>query len=254
MAVRDVFETAVVILADRVGEIGDSDCEELGEGWLVQPVNAITSFAYVVVGLGVLGDGFRRHRATVDTWVFAVLLAAVGLGSVAFHGPQPGGARVMHDLPILLVVLYIVARDIELLRSHPSRWTLFVPAAVVATGVTLISVDVGTALTGIGVIAVAGLEAVIYRRRLRGPDDRRRRRSALVVISVAAIAGATWLLGRTDSPACDPDGGFQFHGLWHVLSAAVFGLWWWIASVPATGHDDDAPADLSSSVPSTPPT
>lgn len=211
--------------------IGESDCEELGEGWLAQPVNALSSFSYVAIGLVVLAVAVRRGRATVDAWVFAGLLAAVGLGSVAFHGPQPVGARVMHDLPILLVVLYIVACDIELVRgSPPSRWVLLVPTALAATGLMVVSVDAGAVLTGLGVAAVGVLEVIVYRRRLRDHDDRRRRRGAVLVIAMAAVAASTWLLGRTDSPACEPDDVFQFHGLWHLLSAAVFGLWWWLAT------------------------
>jgi hypothetical protein len=32
------------------------------------------------------------------------MLALVGAGSVAFHGPQPSGARAMHDVPIPLLL------------------------------------------------------------------------------------------------------------------------------------------------------
>ena len=39
----------------------------------------------------------------------------------------------------------------------------------------------------------------------------------------------TWLLGRTDTPVCDPDSVLQLHGVWHLISAAIFGLWWWLA-------------------------
>jgi hypothetical protein len=231
--------------------IGESDCEEIGERWLVQPVNALSSFSYVAVGLVVLAVAVRRGRATLDAWVFALLLAAVGLGSVAFHGPQPDGARVMHDLPILLVVLYTVACEIELVRgSPPSRWVLFVPTALAATGLMIVSVDAGAVLTGLGVAALGVLEVIVYRRRLRDLDDRRRRRSAVLVIALAAVAAATWLLGRTDSPACAPDDVFQFHGLWHLLSAGVFGLWWWLAT-NGSRHDPQQPptaVDSESSV------
>ena len=232
--------------------IGESDCEEIGERWLVQPVNALSSFSYVAVGLVVLAVAVRRGRATLDAWVFAGLLVAVGLGSVAFHGPQPDGARVMHDLPILLVVLYIVACDIELVRgSSPSRWVLLVPSALAATGLMIVSVDAGAVLTGLGVAALGVLEVIVYRRRLRDLDDRRRRRSAALVIAMAAIAASTWLLGRTDSPACEPGDVFQFHGLWHLLSAGVFGLWWWLATHGSRNDPQQPPltaADSESSV------
>jgi hypothetical protein len=49
------------------------------------------------------------------------------------------------------------------------------------------------------------------------------------ILAVAAIGGASWVLGRTGSPACDPDSLFQFHGVWHVISSLAFGVWWWLA-------------------------
>ncbi len=147
-----------------------------------------------------------------------------------FHGPQPDGSRVLHDLPILFTVVFIVAHDLSLVSSrirHPM--VLFSIGAAASTALTIIDPDLGTGATGLGVVAIAVLEFVIYRRRLRPASTRRQRQGYITIIVVAAIAGATWLLGRTDSPACDPDAVFQFHGLWHVISALVVGLWWWLA-------------------------
>jgi hypothetical protein len=162
--------------------------------------------------------------------VFAVLLAAVGLGSVAFHGPQPDGSRLMHDAPILLTVLLMLSFDVELLSTRVRRWwAVFAPAAAVGIIVSLISPDAGVALTGMTILAVVGAEVLIHRRRLRSADVHAQRRTYAFMVAVAAVAAATWLLGRTGSPACDPDGPLQLHGLWHLLSAAVFGVWWWVA-------------------------
>lgn len=221
---------AVVRVADAVAQLGGSDCEELGDGFLAQPVNAITSLAYVVAGLVVLGVAWRRGRVTVDAWVYAALLAAIGLGSVLFHGPQPAGSRVLHDLPITLTVFYMVAADVQLLRNgRPTRWSLFLPAAAVATLVTVIEVEAGMLLTGVGVLALVVCEVTIFRRDLRGLAGLRTR-AAVLVISISAVAGVSFLFGRTGSPVCDPDGVVQLHAVWHVVSASVFALWWVIAS------------------------
>ncbi len=59
-----------------------------------------------------------------------------------------------------------------------------------------------------------------------------------LIVGVALLAGVSWLLGRTDGPACDPDGLLQFHGVWHVVSALVFGLWWWLAMGSESGAED----------------
>lgn len=89
---------------DGVG-LGASDCERLRGGWLAQPVNATTSLAYLgasaVIAHRAADPGTRAHGLALG---FAAMVGLVGVGSVAFHGPQPRGAKAMHDLPIIGVV------------------------------------------------------------------------------------------------------------------------------------------------------
>lgn len=212
------------------GGIGSSDCEFLRDAALAQPVNALTSLAYVAVGVAIIAVAVKRRALIVESVVYGVCLAAVGGGSVLFHGPQPDGSRLLHDLPILFTVIFIIVNDVAVLRAGETRrWLLFGAGCVAATGLTLIDINIGTAATGIGVGAIAVLEFLIYRRHLRPAATARQRRGYAVIIAVAALGATSWLLGRTGSPVCDPDAGFQFHGLWHVVSALVFGLWWWLA-------------------------
>jgi hypothetical protein len=85
--------------------IGCSDCERIRDGWLAQPVNALTSLAFVGAAGVVLTHTWgpaRDRRGEVLT--YSTMLALVGAGSVAFHGPQPPGARAMHDVPIPLLL------------------------------------------------------------------------------------------------------------------------------------------------------
>lgn len=77
------------------------------------------------------------------------------------------------------------------------------------------------------IVALGILIAVVVVIRWRGdqpifPGATRNRLIALGVI--AAFAGVSYLTGRTDSPACDPDSVVQPHGGWHLLSALVFVL------------------------------
>jgi hypothetical protein len=99
--VRRVGRPAVPA-ADRLGA---SDCERLRDGPLAQPVNALTSLAYVAVA----GALLPRARSSapdrrIGLVVHSSVLALIGFGSVAYHGPQPPGARAMHDLPIAALV------------------------------------------------------------------------------------------------------------------------------------------------------
>jgi hypothetical protein len=112
------------VVDDRIGA---SDCERLRPGPLAQPVNAVTSLAYVA-GAGVVAARVGRvaGRMPADAAGYAATLALVGLGSVAFHGPQPPGARLMHDLPVFaLAGLVVVGSGVRWARgvSPMPGWT-----------------------------------------------------------------------------------------------------------------------------------
>ncbi len=93
--------------------LGGSDCERLRPGPIAQPVNTLTSFGYVLAGGVVLsGERSRGLAARPEVVAFASLLGLVGVGSVAFHGPQPWGAKLMHDVPIPLLLGIAVATPI----------------------------------------------------------------------------------------------------------------------------------------------
>jgi hypothetical protein len=85
----------VVVLA-----LGGSDCEALRDGWLGQPVNGLSSVAYVVAGAYVLWEDGPPGPA--------VALVAVGVGSVLYHGPMPPGAELVHDGSIVVLLAAIL--------------------------------------------------------------------------------------------------------------------------------------------------
>lgn len=101
------------------GVLGASDCEQLGSGWLVQPVNAVSSLAFVPVGGWVAArarslSGWRR-------WEMAAVGAALvanGIGSFAYHGPQPAWAKIAHDGPIVAVVVLLTANEVGRRRDR----------------------------------------------------------------------------------------------------------------------------------------
>jgi hypothetical protein len=80
----------------RMRALGGSDCEAVRDAVLAQPVNSLSSLAYVAAGAYVL----RRGGPVAP----AVALAAVGVGSVLYHGPMPPGAELVHDAAIVALV------------------------------------------------------------------------------------------------------------------------------------------------------
>ncbi|MCT7661909.1 hypothetical protein [Mycobacterium deserti] len=144
--------------------LGHTDCERAVDGALAQPVLALTSVAYVAAGILVLF--FQGRARTWLTWAVGLALVGVGVGSFAYHGPQPSWAGLAHDLPI----------------------------AVLAA------------------VWVAGL-AITWRRHVR---------SAWVApLLICALGLAAYVAGRSGSSLCRPDSLWQYHGAWHILSAAA---------------------------------
>lgn len=116
-----------------VAALGGTDCERIGAGWLAQPANAVSSLAYVAAGAWML----RRAAAPgTDSWLLTgagVALAAIGAGSVAFHGPQPAWAATAHDaaiwsLPAVVVAHTawrgVVSRRFGAVRLGDRRWRM----------------------------------------------------------------------------------------------------------------------------------
>jgi hypothetical protein len=211
-------------------ELGETDCETLGDGWLAQPVNALSSLAYSLIGIVIAVSVFRSHRERGAPLVYAACLLAVGLGSVAFHGPQLSGSQLMHDLPILLTVLFMLNHDRVILRPDSGRELVTFAGVAFGAVVLAVAIPAVVAPLTIGVAgAVVVAEVVISRRHLRQVDISRQRRGSAAIAVVAVVGGASWVLGRSNSPLCEPDSWYQLHGLWHMLSALVFGLWYWWA-------------------------
>ena len=96
---------AVQTLAPMAG----SDCEELRSGLFAQPVNTVSCAAFVAVACWLL----TRARTSGDPRGLllsgAVALMAVGVGSIAYHGPQPGWADLVHSWSVngLALVLLV---------------------------------------------------------------------------------------------------------------------------------------------------
>jgi len=222
---------SVVFAVLAEGGIGASDCERLRNAALAQPVNAISSFAYTALGIAIGVMTTRSPSAQRSRWfLYSACLIAVGIGSVLFHGPQPAGSRFAHDVPISCAIILMLLADFEIVRRRPlpviGIWAV---ASAALSAIAIVAPDAISALTAIGVIGVVGLEVLIARRGLRTPSIRQRR-LGLSAIAVAVLAATSYLLGRTGTATCDPDAIFQFHALWHLLSAAIFGLWWTMAS------------------------
>ena len=98
-----------------------SDCEQLRSGWFAQPVNTVSCAAFLAVACWLL----RRARASGDPRGLllsgAVALTAVGVGSVAYHGPQPGWADFVHSWSVNGLALVLLLQTVSLLVGKATR-------------------------------------------------------------------------------------------------------------------------------------
>ncbi|HUG84145.1 MAG TPA: hypothetical protein VMM13_06250, partial [Euzebya sp.] len=81
------------------GHVAGSDCERIRPGLVAQPVNTVSSLAFVVAAVPI----WRWARTAGDrSWQrVAVSAAAAGLGSAAYHGPGGRLGKASHDLGVL---------------------------------------------------------------------------------------------------------------------------------------------------------
>ena len=223
--------------------LGESDCELIHGGLLAQPVNALTSMAFVIVGVVVASRGREHRRSTAIG--FAVLLVAVGLGSVAFHGPQPPGAQLLHDTSIHLLLAFVV---LHRMGAGPAPVSLRALAAVGAASV-LVVVAIPEFTAALTALLAATAVLVEVRWHVVSSQARRGRHITGALAAVVALAGACFALGRSGAPTCDPLGTLQFHGLWHVAAATAFGLWWWQVQASAESSESAAVTEQRGSGP-----
>lgn len=115
---RQTPSMSIEPLDDRMG---CADCERLRDGAVAQPVNTVTSGAFIVAAgvLAVRAGRQRSHRAGL--LAYSAVLALVGAGSIAFHGPQPRGAQQLHDWPIAgLLALTVATPAVRAVGGRPA--------------------------------------------------------------------------------------------------------------------------------------
>lgn len=177
------------------------DCERIAQGFLAQPVNALTSLALVLAGVAI---PFRRP----DRRLFGMLVALVGVGSFLFHGPLPHQSEWLHDVTIGWV-LAAVALD----RSRQWLW-----GAIPALGVLFALWPPGA--DPVMVLIATG---VVIGEAIRGL--RHRTFASPAAVGVLILGGGIGTMSRTGWPWCDPDSLIQGHAVWHILAAVALFVW-----------------------------
>jgi len=201
-------------------QMGGSDCESIGSGVFAQPINTVTSLAYTVVGVFIVGWAFSvSGRERTYRIAFGLLMAVTGIGSVLFHGPQVGASQFAHDASFLVTLWFLGAANLSdrFAWSATRLWTV-IGIGAGAVSVTLVLSPAITNVVMVLAVVTLVVSDVLLRRQGRAS-------SAWFVTSFVAIglAIAMFLLGRTASPYCDPTALFQGHAVWHLLGTVALG-------------------------------
>lgn len=209
--------------------LGETDCERIGDGWLAQPVNALTSLVFSVVGfvviawaLGVQGIE-RRVRYGIGLG-----LVASGIGSFLYHGPQTAGSQFLHDITFLATLALIGLANLRagLSWSERTMWVVF-GVALGAISVILLGLPEATnVFTGLSIVLIVGAHVVVRRH---GRVDRGSLITAVLLLGASLVFFA---LGRSGGWLCDADSLWQGHGAWHVLAALALAAYA-VATSPA---------------------
>jgi predicted membrane channel-forming protein YqfA (hemolysin III family) len=217
------------MILTMIAPLGTGDCEALGEGWMMQPVLAWSSLAFTAVGIAMIASAGQIAPPERSMRLgFGLLMAATGVGSLLYHGPQIGGAGFIHDATFLLTVWFVALMDpaLSLGVRRKTAWVVFGLVGVVISIVLLIAPTSTNTLTG---VAVTALVLSGIRMHQVGRIDGRWYATALAFVALALVFNA---YGRTAASLCNPDSLLQLHALWHICAAIGLGAYFISMTVP----------------------
>lgn len=229
-----VLSTGLLVLAVWQGWLGpDVDrganfCETGSEGWVRQPVNALSNLGFVVAGLAVgwharrvdrLGAVLAQRRGLGTA--MACLVVLLGPASAAMHATESALGGVLDLTSMYLVASFAAAY--ALLRwyhlSDRSFWLLFAGLVLACelTGLWPHEVPVVLYLGNVAFAALLVLAIVVEVRLHRRGPTRTRLGYGAAALATMLVAFVIWNLSK--GPLCDPDSLLQGHGVWHLLGA-----------------------------------
>ena len=198
--------------------LGTADCERIRTGRVGQPANATSAAWLTVSGAWIAW----RHRHHDHATLVGAVVAAAGVGSVAYHGPGGRLSGWAHDATIAAMLGVIGLEDVIEVRPELATVATSVYAvAMTAVGIVLAArPDTIRAVSAL--LAGSALVAEVSARRLARGGAGRAHRLAEGLMAGALVA---YLAGRTGAPTCRPDSWIQPHGMWHTLTGAAMAAW-----------------------------
>jgi hypothetical protein len=208
-------------------------CERTDRGLWAEPVNLLTSLAFVAVALAAAAGWRSAERRDPAVAVLIVLVVLIGAGSTLFHTFAARWALYADLIPIQIFV------GVYFFVAMRRFFGLPLPAAALATVGFVLAARLyidwvpWSFMRGYGRLlpAVGVLFAIALTVRLRGMDaaavrglvGRPAREAGDLLIAASLAMGAAIVCGASDRVVCawSPVGS---HPLWHLLVAVALGL------------------------------
>jgi hypothetical protein len=214
-------------------------CERTGPGFWAEPANVLSSVAFLLAAL----MAFRRWRHAggddIASLGLIIVVAAVGLGSIAFHALATVGAAVLDVAPIAVFICsYLFVALHRFLRLSSSIAVSFVLAFVMLSTFAqrLVPADMLNGSIGyvpaLGVMCLVAALALLRARTALTADvavpigsappgeGERARKIGWWLLTTSAVFATSLVLRSIDFAVCRriPIG---THFLWHLLNAWV---------------------------------
>ena len=192
----------------------DLYCERLGPSFWAEPVNVLTNVAFFVAAWAAFRLWQREGKGDRAILALILVVAAVGLGSLAFHTKATSGAMLLDVVPIgVFIYGYIL---LALRRFLALSWpvALGLLAGFIALSSGLAVWVPRTVLDGSAGYFPALAVLFVFGWPMRG------RAVGRALLVAGGVFGVSLVLRIVDLPLC---GAFPLgtHFLWHILNAVV---------------------------------
>jgi hypothetical protein len=202
-----------------------------------QPVNTwfnlysiLTSLLVAVVVYidrrnGTGGNPMRSDSWYPDIYIFAVQF--LGLGSMWFHASMKEWGGITDQMSMFVFAAFLIFYTVRRLWNEAWPFCVFYPLTVIIN--TIIGALVPGKFTSLFLIlilvaAYLFFEVWMWKRNNWAWAQGKLLTQVLWISAVVAIIAATifWALSQTGGALCDPNSGFQPHGLlWHPLAGVM---------------------------------
>jgi len=204
-------------------------CERTALGFWAEPLNVWSNLAFVLAAF--LAWRIWRAQGGADRASLAliIVMAAIGVGSFAFHAAPSRMTLLMDVIPIQIFVLGAIHVALARYLAWPV-WLALLAVAAFFVGSGLVIGRIGATSLGGGIgylpplLAMPAIVALMLARAARAPELRLTLRpSAMKILAAAGLFAVSLTLRTLDQPLC-PVWPAGLHFLWHGLNAAVLFL------------------------------